>query len=141
MENAKAKVSNLIHGHNKDDNAQEHTHDTSSATKDTSSTSKPNATLNQNDTNNNNDPKESPATTQGSRTLEGGAHDGATHSADKGKSDLGADLEKELSGPRDPAVKGEEHPKMTGDGAPGSHSAVFGLTPDGKAENAPGGGS
>jgi hypothetical protein len=34
----------------------------------------------------------------------------------------------------DPALVGDakEHPKMVGQGAPGSHSAVFGLTPDGK---------
>jgi hypothetical protein len=34
----------------------------------------------------------------------------------------------------DPALVGDarEHPKMVGQGTPGSHSAVFGLTPDGK---------
>lgn len=34
----------------------------------------------------------------------------------------------------DPALVGDakDHPKMTGQGTPGSHSAVFGLTPDGK---------
>lgn len=40
---------------------------------------------------------------------------------------------------RDPNTEGEDtlagdHPKMTGTGAPGSHSAVFGLTPDGKTD-------
>jgi hypothetical protein len=40
---------------------------------------------------------------------------------------------------RDPNTEGEDtlsgnHPKMTGTGVPGSHSAVFGLTPDGKTD-------
>jgi hypothetical protein len=77
-----------------------------------------------------------PAADQSSRTTEGGAHDGITQSDSAGtagsNSNLPDDLEKTLSGPKDPAVQGEEHPKMTGEGAPGSHSALFGLTPDGK---------
>ena len=73
----------------------------------------------------------SPAVQQPSRTAEGGAHDAASRSHEK-HSDLGNDLEHTLSGPKDPALEGEEHPKMTGQGAPGSHSAIFGLTPDGK---------
>ena len=37
---------------------------------------------------------------------------------------------------RDPNTEGPDHPKMTGTGQPGSHSAFFGLTPDGsKDEN------
>lgn len=35
---------------------------------------------------------------------------------------------------RDPNTEGPDHPKMTGTGAPGSHSAFFGLTPDGKRD-------
>jgi hypothetical protein len=73
-----------------------------------------------------------PAEDQASRTVEGGAHQGHTDSSGNGSSGLPNELEKTLSGPRDPAVQGEEHPKMTGEGAPGSHSALFGLTPDGK---------
>ena len=33
---------------------------------------------------------------------------------------------------RDPAVIGDDHKKLTGTAAPGSHSAVFGLTPTGE---------
>ena len=33
---------------------------------------------------------------------------------------------------RDPNTEGPDHPKMTGTGVPGSHSAFFGLTKDGK---------
>lgn len=80
-----------------------------------------------------------PAADQSSRTTAGGAHDAVTRtdsastgSGGSGHNGLSNDLEKTLSGPRDPAVQGEEHPKMTGEGVPGSHSALFGLTPDGK---------
>lgn len=43
------------------------------------------------------------------------------------------DVQSPDQGP-DPALTGDarEHPKMVGSGVPGSHSAVFGLTPDGK---------
>ena len=76
-----------------------------------------------------------PAADQGSRTADGGAHDGLNRSDSSGNSSavgLNDELEKTLSGPKDPALQGDEHPKMTGEGAPGSHSALFGLTPDGK---------
>jgi hypothetical protein len=49
------------------------------------------------------------------------------------------DVQHAGSAGRDPNTEGEDtlagdHPKMTGTGAPGSHSAVFGLTPDGKTD-------
>lgn len=68
-----------------------------------------------------------------SRTIDAGAHDGIKGASGGGAGPgLSNELEKTLSGSKDPAVQGEEHPKMTGEGAPGSHSALFGLTPDGK---------
>ena len=51
-------------------------------------------------------------------------------SEEEGKQDLGQGVDKNVDGPTDP--KELDSMKMTGDGAPGSHSAVFGLTPDGK---------
>lgn len=76
------------------------------------------------------EPGSSPAD-QPSRSVEGGAHDGQSKSSEQ-QSGLPNELEKTLSGPKDPAVEGDEHPKMVGEGQPGSHSALFGLTPDGK---------
>lgn len=35
---------------------------------------------------------------------------------------------------RDPNTEGPDHPQLKGTGAPGSHSAFFGLTPDGKKD-------
>jgi len=47
----------------------------------------------------------------------------------------GDDLQHAESQGRDPNTEGPDHPKMTGTGAPGSHSAVFGLTPDGNKDD------
>jgi hypothetical protein len=41
--------------------------------------------------------------------------------------------ESEIKG-RDPNTEGPDHPQLKGTGAPGSHSAFFGLTPDGKKD-------
>ena len=50
-------------------------------------------------------------------------------------SSSGKDAKDSDSGGVDPNLVGEPNPKdkLTGTGAPGSHSAVFGLTPDGKS--------
>jgi hypothetical protein len=121
METVKSTVNSLLGTGNKEETtATEHTSTGSVDSKPDTSTS----------TTTDSSSNESPATTQGSRTLEGGG-DAPT----KGNANLGSDLDKTLSGPKDPALQGEEHPKMTGTGAPGSHSAIFGLTPDGKKES------
>lgn len=129
MESAKAALNNItsaITGSSHSDDAQQQ--DSS-----TNSTSTPDNPTSGSDLAN----ESTPATEHGSRTAAGGAHEGNTQ-ADGGPAqeaqhtDVGGELEHTLSGPRDPAVQGEDHPKMTGEGAPGSHSAVFGLTPDGK---------
>ena len=47
---------------------------------------------------------------------------------------MGDDVQQgEMQG-RDPNTEGPDHPKMSGTGQPGSHSAVFGLTPDGSTD-------
>jgi hypothetical protein len=122
-------VSNALGGGSSTD-AHEHGHEHSTHATD-SSTSAHQATTSTTGASS----TDSPSTTQGSRTLEGGAHEGHTASNESaGGSNLPAELEHTLSGPKDPALQGEEHPKMTGEGAPGSHSALFGLTPDGKKQ-------
>jgi hypothetical protein len=49
------------------------------------------------------------------------------------KNDAPQDDESEIQG-RDPNTEGPDHPQLKGTGAPGSHSAFFGLTPDGKKD-------
>lgn len=125
INSATSAVTNALHG-NKQESDNVNTADTTASHHHDTTTSHHHDTTSAN-TGSSND---SPATSQGSRTTDAGAHDGVSRSAPD--SGTGSELEQTLSGPRDPAVQGEEHPKMSGDGAPGSHSAVFGLTPDGK---------
>jgi hypothetical protein len=129
VKNAVNAVSNALGG-STDTPTQNHDQDHSNPTTESSTSTQQTTT----DTTTSTTPStDSPSTTQGSRTLEGGAHEGHTASHEKaGGAHLPDELEKTLSGPKDPALQGEEHPKMTGEGAPGSHSALFGLTPDGK---------
>lgn len=49
------------------------------------------------------------------------------------KTDAPQDNESEIQG-RDPNTEGPDHSQLKGTGAPGSHSAFFGLTPDGKKD-------
>jgi len=77
------------------------------------------------------------------QSAEGHSHGGHDHSAeghDHGHHDHhdhfpeGADRVQSPDQGPDPALVGDAHAKdkLTGTGAPGSHSALFGLTPDGK---------
>lgn len=49
------------------------------------------------------------------------------------KNDAPQDNASEIQG-RDPNTEGPDHPQLKGTGAPGSHSAFFRLTPDGKKD-------
>jgi hypothetical protein len=123
METIKNTVSHLM-GSNKEDSSEQHSqhhlpghhkpHDDQTAS--TTATSE--------------DQNSSPADTPSKPTSAGnsGSNDQQGHSSEGGDRVQSPD-----QGP-DPALVGDANPKekLTGTGEPGSHSALFGLTPDGK---------
>ena len=71
----------------------------------------------------------SQATPRTFQTVDSDKYDEGARGSAKAEEAMGDEVS---GGALDPAVMGSQHPKMTGMGEPGSHSAVFGLTPDGK---------
>ena len=135
LQNVRHTVSNALgSGSNNNDQSAAGTHDHESAATHTEHTAGHSGAADRGTVSL--EPGSSPADAP-SRTVDGGAHDAASKSSEAQQAggssgSLPNELEKTLSGPKDPAVEGEDHPKMTGEGQPGSHSALFGLTPDGK---------